>query len=176
MPSPRPRLTIAWTMAAASGAVPDLWVEELLLQSYLFAGFPRTLNAMREWRREHPEPVAPPADGTPEAWRADGERTCAVVYGAFYERLRENIRHLHGALDDWMIVEGYGKVLSRPGLDLVRRILNEAGRHLTPEGGLLCEIGRGRERLEAEFPQLPLLWLDTEDSEGEVFWIGAADL
>jgi len=62
------------------------------------------------------------------------------------------------------------------GLDLVRRILNEAGRHLTPEGGLLCEIGRGRELLEHAFPQLPLLWLDTEDSEGEVFWIGAADL
>ena len=62
------------------------------------------------------------------------------------------------------------------GLDLVRRILNEAGRHLTPQGGLLCEIGRGRERLEAAFPQLPLLWLDTEDSQGEVFWIGAADL
>jgi ribosomal protein L3 glutamine methyltransferase len=62
------------------------------------------------------------------------------------------------------------------GLDLVRRILQEAGRHLTPEGGLLCEIGRGRELLEATFPQLPLLWLDTEDSEGEVFWIGAAEL
>jgi ribosomal protein L3 glutamine methyltransferase len=62
------------------------------------------------------------------------------------------------------------------GLDFVRRILNEAGRHLMPEGGLLCEIGRGREALEAAFPQLPLLWLDTEDSEGEVFWIGAADL
>jgi ribosomal protein L3 glutamine methyltransferase len=62
------------------------------------------------------------------------------------------------------------------GLDLVRRILQEAGRHLAPEGGLLCEIGRGRELLEAAFPQLPLLWLDTEDSEGEVFWIGAADL
>ncbi len=30
--------------------------------------------------------------------------------------------------------------------------------------------------LEAAFPQLPLLWLDTEDSEGEVFWIAAADL
>ncbi len=62
------------------------------------------------------------------------------------------------------------------GLDLVRRILDEAGRHLTPQGGLLCEIGRGRERLEAAFPQLPLLWLDTEDSQGEVFWIPAADL
>jgi len=62
------------------------------------------------------------------------------------------------------------------GLDIVSRILDEAGQHLTPDGGLLCEIGRGRERLEAAFPQLPLLWLDTEDSEGEVFWIGASEL
>jgi ribosomal protein L3 glutamine methyltransferase len=62
------------------------------------------------------------------------------------------------------------------GLDVVRRILSEAAGHLTPGGGLLCEIGRGRERIEAAFPGLPLLWLDTEDSEGEVFWIAAADL
>jgi ribosomal protein L3 glutamine methyltransferase len=62
------------------------------------------------------------------------------------------------------------------GLDIIRRILKEARRHLTPQGGLLCEIGRGREPLEAAFPELPLLWLDSEDSEGEVFWIGAADL
>jgi len=62
------------------------------------------------------------------------------------------------------------------GLDIVRRILDQAGRHLTPEGGLLCEIGRGRENLEAAYPQAPLLWLDTEDSEAEVFWIAAADL
>jgi ribosomal protein L3 glutamine methyltransferase len=62
------------------------------------------------------------------------------------------------------------------GLDIVRRILDAAGQHLTPQGGLLCEIGRGREPLEAAYPQLPLLWLDTEDSEGEVFWIAASDL
>ncbi len=62
------------------------------------------------------------------------------------------------------------------GLDIISRILNDASRHLTSQGGVLCEIGRGRERLEAAFPQLPLVWLDSEDSEGEVFWIGAADL
>lgn len=62
------------------------------------------------------------------------------------------------------------------GLDIVRRILNEAGRHLTPQGGLLCEIGRGRELLDDAFPQLPLLWLDTVDSEGEVFWVPAEAL
>jgi ribosomal protein L3 glutamine methyltransferase len=62
------------------------------------------------------------------------------------------------------------------GLDIVGRIVNEAAGHLTPQGGLLCEIGRGRGALEAAFPQLPLLWLDTEESDGEVFWISAADL
>ena len=62
------------------------------------------------------------------------------------------------------------------GLDIVRRILDEAAAHLTPQGGLLCEIGRCRPQLEAAYPQLPLLWLDTADSAGEVFWIAAADL
>jgi ribosomal protein L3 glutamine methyltransferase len=62
------------------------------------------------------------------------------------------------------------------GLDIISRLLKEAGRHLTLQGGLLCEIGRGRELLEAAFPQIPLLWLDTEDSNGEVFWVAAADL
>lgn len=62
------------------------------------------------------------------------------------------------------------------GLDVVRKILRDAPDHLTPGGGLICEIGRGRELVDEAFPELPLLWLDTEDSEGEVFWIAAADL
>jgi 4-carboxymuconolactone decarboxylase len=33
------------------------------------------------------------------------------------------MRALHPAIDAWMIVEGYGKVLGRPGLDLPRREL-----------------------------------------------------
>ena len=62
------------------------------------------------------------------------------------------------------------------GLDLVRRILAEAPRHLTKNGNLLCEIGRGRRPLETAYPRLPFLWLDTEQSEGEVFWIARKDL
>jgi ribosomal protein L3 glutamine methyltransferase len=62
------------------------------------------------------------------------------------------------------------------GLDVVRRILRDAPDHLTPNGGLICEIGRGRDLVDEAFPELPLLWLDTEDSEGEVFWISAAYL
>lgn len=62
------------------------------------------------------------------------------------------------------------------GIDIIRRILAHARAHLTAEGGLLCEVGRDRPQIEAAYPDLPLLWLDTEDSEGEVFWITAADL
>jgi ribosomal protein L3 glutamine methyltransferase len=59
------------------------------------------------------------------------------------------------------------------GLDIVRRILAEAPRHLNPGGGLLCEIGRGREILEDDYPELDFFWLDTEESDGEVFWLTA---
>jgi 4-carboxymuconolactone decarboxylase len=112
-------------LARAASIIPPIHVEELLLQTHLFAGFPRALNAMREWRRL--SPAAPNAEAADRAdldeWRRLGESTCAAVYGAMYERLRYNIRQLHPCLDDWMIVEGYGKVLSRPGLDLGRREL-----------------------------------------------------
>jgi ribosomal protein L3 glutamine methyltransferase len=62
------------------------------------------------------------------------------------------------------------------GLALVRRILRGAGDHMTKKGALICEIGAGRDRLEAEFPGTPLIWLDTRESEGEVFFLSAADL
>lgn len=62
------------------------------------------------------------------------------------------------------------------GLDIVRKIIDQAGAHLNPHGGLLCEVGRGRANVDAAFPDLPLIWLDTEDSEGEVFWVSAAAL
>jgi 4-carboxymuconolactone decarboxylase len=114
-------------MAEAVGAVDPVWVEEAVLQSYLFAGFPRALNAAREWRKASGRAAPFDDEGAHFEnvgdWRKRGEVTCAVVYGPFYERLRHNIHTLHPALDAWMIVEGYGKVLARPGLDLKRREL-----------------------------------------------------
>jgi ribosomal protein L3 glutamine methyltransferase len=62
-------------------------------------------------------------------------------------------------------------VSGKDGLDLTRRILSEAPKHLNPGGGLLCEIGTGRHIIEAEYPQHNFFWLDTEESEGEVFFL-----
>ena len=55
------------------------------------------------------------------------------------------------------------------GFELVREIIKQAPKHLNKGGGLLCEIGIGREILEAEFPKLNFFWLDSEESEAEVF-------
>ena len=112
-------------LLVVDGLVNPVWIEEVILQTYLFAGFPRALNAAREWRRlsGRSVPAAAADEGELIDFTARGEGTCATVYGAFYDRLRVNIRGLHPALDQWMITEGYGKVLGRPFLDLARREL-----------------------------------------------------
>ena len=114
-------------MSEALDKVDPVAVEEIILQSYLFAGFPRTLNAARAWRSvsERPAPDADPESSAADLalWRERGEKTCAIVYGDAYEKLRAHIRTLHPALDEWMIIDGYGKVLSRPGVDLRTREL-----------------------------------------------------
>jgi ribosomal protein L3 glutamine methyltransferase len=62
------------------------------------------------------------------------------------------------------------------GFDIVRRILADAPQHLTETGGMLCEIGTDRAILDTDYPDAPFLWLDTEESEGEVFFIDAKGL
>lgn len=102
-------------------------VEEIILQSYLFAGFPRALNAARTWRAvsgtSAPERDVESETANLDTWRQRGLKMCETVYGAAYNGLRKNIKALHPALDEWMIVDGYGKVLSRPGVDLRTREL-----------------------------------------------------
>lgn len=113
-------------VALQGARVPEAWIDELILQSVLMVGYPRALVAAAVWRRV--SGLSAPTDDpslreTAGEWEARGQATCRLIYGANYQRLRENVRALHPALDRWMIVEGYGRVLSRPGLDLGRREL-----------------------------------------------------
>jgi len=110
-------------MARLEAAGRTAEVEEALLQSYLFLGFPAAIEGFRRWRALRPQaPQGLPSDW--EAWRERGEEVCARVYGDAYSRLRHNIARFHPELDRWMVVEGYGKVLGRAGLELrVRELL-----------------------------------------------------
>src|SRR5438034_4623046 len=125
-------------LGAARGAVPVLWIEELLLQSLLVVGYPLALVAFGVWR-EVSGPVSGPRDGGRgrggggggeelahedwQAWAQRGSTVCAAVYGRAYHKLLLNLRALHPALEDLVLVDAYGKVIGRPGLDLQRREL-----------------------------------------------------
>jgi alkylhydroperoxidase/carboxymuconolactone decarboxylase family protein YurZ len=153
---------------ALEDRVPAYYLAESILQSYLFVGFPRTINALTQLhavsgsrRRDlglSADPLQVPAEiasldrilggpgefgsalkgrrirlaeGPPmhlespgegpgsferyarEWWRR-GVELCRAVYGSQYARLRENLGRIHPELADWMVFEGYGKVLSRP--------------------------------------------------------------
>jgi 4-carboxymuconolactone decarboxylase len=123
-------------VAARGAAVPDRWIEELLLQSLLVVGYPLALVAFGVWREVRgPVSEAGGGDGggggggeelAHEDWRAWSERgsaVCAAVYGRAYHKLLLNLRSLHPALEDLVLVDAYGKVIGRPGLDLKRREL-----------------------------------------------------
>lgn len=121
---------------AREEGTPGLWLEELLLSSVLYVGFPRAIVAWTVYRRLEPDP-APGSEPSEYArwqeWLERGEATCRAIYGKHYEQLRHNIRALHPVLELWMIVDGYGKTLSRGGLDLLHRELCSVGM-LIPQG------------------------------------------
>ena len=57
----------------------------------------------------------------------------------------------------------------KDGLDLVRRILDDAAGHLSPHGLLVCEVGDSRRALERAFPRLPFTWPETSEPGACVF-------
>lgn len=98
-------------------------VEEVLLQSYLFLGYPIALNAFGLWRELSGREASVAVSDDWEGWSQRGAEVCRIVYGGQYEGLRRNVRALHPDMERWMVVEGYGKVLGRPQLDLPTREL-----------------------------------------------------
>ncbi|MGH7476232.1 MAG: carboxymuconolactone decarboxylase family protein [Longimicrobiales bacterium] len=114
---------VAHALDRAAASAPREAIEEALLQSYLFIGYPAALNAIATWRERSGAPPPAPAEDAWAAWLARGEQTCERVYGGQYDKLRRNVAALHPDLERWMLVEGYGKVLARPGLDLAAREL-----------------------------------------------------
>src|SRR3954471_4128199 len=79
----------------ARGAADAAAVEEVILQSHLFVGFPDALNALAAWRELSGLPAPPGLREDAAEWDARGEAVCAAVYGANYGKLRGNVRALH---------------------------------------------------------------------------------
>lgn len=142
-------------------------VVEAVLQTHLFAGYPRTINALGVlerlgWR------VGGQEEDTPDwsAWRASGEELCGQIYAHNYPKLRDRIAALHPDLDRWMVETGYGRVLSRAGLSPRLRELCVvsvlAGQNVAPQlhshlkGAL--HVGASIEECRSVLSQVRLIW------------------
>jgi ribosomal protein L3 glutamine methyltransferase len=57
------------------------------------------------------------------------------------------------------------------GMDLVRRILNDAATHMTNDAVLVLEIGNERAHFERAFPRLEVAWLETSAGDNQVLLV-----
>ena len=103
-------------LADAAQTADQVQVEEALLQSYLFLGYPAALSGLALWREVGPPARAGASPDDWPGWARRGAALCRRVYSTRHGELRDNIRRLHPDMERWMVVEGYGKVLGRPGL------------------------------------------------------------
>lgn len=62
------------------------------------------------------------------------------------------------------------------GMDLVRKIINNAKDYLKPEGALVLEIGNEAKNFIAAFPEIPVTWLEVSAGDDQVLLIQAEDL
>lgn len=106
---------------AKRGGVGAEAIFEAALQTYLFAGYPRGISGLAAVARAIGKADKPLTKGTLAGWKKRGIKLCRRIYAASTDRMLANMRALHPALAEWIVWEGYGKVLSRPGLKAAAR-------------------------------------------------------
>ena len=57
------------------------------------------------------------------------------------------------------------------GMDLVRRLLEQAPAFMAPDGLLVLEIGHEQQNFMAAFPDLDPVWLSTEETEDQILML-----
>jgi len=113
-----------YILNAKSEKIPFTKIYECLLQNYLFTGFPTALASLKILKECYPGRKLPKkGDMNLYHFRKEGEQNCKKVYGNKYEKLIRNITAFSPELSEWLVLEGYGKVFSRPGLTFKEREL-----------------------------------------------------
>lgn len=110
--------------------MPPRMIDEIILQCHLFLGFPAMIEAARLFatvrRPRHPKDRLPgPYDArTTRDWNTKGMAKIKRIYGPAFDRLVPYINSFSPQILTWMINDGYGQVLSRPGASFPLRELS----------------------------------------------------
>lgn len=95
-------------------------IYEALLQTYLFAGFPSALISLKIFNQIVSREKKYSGYDL-HKYTERGKKNCKIIYGNKYEKLISNVKSLSPEMAEWLVVEGYGKVLGRKGLSLKER-------------------------------------------------------
>jgi 4-carboxymuconolactone decarboxylase len=106
--------------ALGAGATPER-LDETLLQLVPFAGYARAINAFAALQEIAPHAARPARRRG--GVRRRGEALCRRIYGPVYGRMISKMKSFHPELAEWILEDGYGKVLSRPVLSIREREL-----------------------------------------------------
>ncbi len=105
-------------------------IYEILLQGHLFIGYPKAIESFfifNEIMGGEKEGVKSSCgdkeDVDYDLFKDRGLKIAEQIYGKNFKPVYDNIRHLSSDLASGMIIEGYGRIISRPGLDLLTREL-----------------------------------------------------
>jgi alkylhydroperoxidase/carboxymuconolactone decarboxylase family protein YurZ len=96
-------------------------IYEALLQTYLFAGYPSALISLSVYSEYFDKGTNEIENKGLKPLRKRVEENCRIIYGNKYEKLIRNINTYSPELADWLVTEGYGKVIGRSGLSLIER-------------------------------------------------------
>lgn len=106
---------------AKARRIPAGKIYEVLLQSYLFAGFPSALISLKNFSKVFPLFKAEKELLQYDTLKERGEITCRKIYGEKYNKLINNVNSFSPDLAEYLVTEGYGKILSRSQLSLKER-------------------------------------------------------
>ncbi len=98
-------------------SVPVAVAYEIVLQSYLFFGYAQAIESAKVFTHNLAARgiVIPHSPDVISDLKRRGETLCREIYAPNFERLVANMNSVSPELSKWMVEEGYGKVLSRPG-------------------------------------------------------------
>ena len=98
-------------------------IYETIIQIYLFCGFPATIEALKIFNTVFPDYNKKQSEFDLSLYLKKGQKNCLKIYKSNYRKLINNFYKLSPDLKSWMIIEGYGKVMGRPGLSIKEREL-----------------------------------------------------
>ena len=105
--------------------IPRKLIYEIILQSYLHDGYATALEGVALLSEIWPMDEEEELEGYQkwEEWERRGIELFRTIYGKVADKVEASVKSNSPEMALWMVREGYGKVLSRPGADICTREL-----------------------------------------------------